>query len=877
MTGLDRLTTALTGRYQVLRELGAGGMATVYLAEDARHHRQVALKVLRPELAAVIGAERFLKEIETTANLQHPHILPLFDSGTVDGTVFYVMPFVEGESLRERLARDKQLPIADAVRITREVASALDYAHRKGIIHRDIKPENILLHDGQALVADFGIALAASTTGGTRMTETGMSLGTPHYMSPEQAMGERTLDARTDVYALGCVLYEMLTGEPPFNGPTAQAIVARVMTDRPRAMTEARPTVPEHVEAAVTTALQKLPADRFATAAEFSSALTSTGYTTPGRPVAAVTRGGSGRLLWVVAGIALLAAGAMTVALLKRPPMVDPPVVRSTIRLPEGTYLTERSLALSRDGTRLVVVASDHGRIRLLLRHLDGMEFVPITGSEDAIYPFISADGRWIAFRSGAQEKKALLDGGAAVTIGAGSWNGAWAADGTMYFPQDYNTGLFRMSDEGGTVTVLSTPDSSRQELGHWHPQLLPGGRHLLFTAFSTPIEKARIEALDLRTGERTVLVEGAVDGRYLPTGHLLFARGATIFAVAMSAQSLQVTGTPVPVLEDVSHDATDGRTSIAISDDGTLVYVKASHFDAPSQLMWHDRTGRTTLVAGAPAHAQQPALSPDGTRLAYTLDDGGWDLWVLDLRRGSRTRLTTGGGADFAPTWTADGESVLFSSERPVFDLYQRVADASSPVQSVLISGNDKFVTGAVPGGREVLFAETVLSRSVIRRHAVGATTSPDTILAGPANFRQPRLSPDGQWLAYTSDESGRHEVYVAPYPNVSARRLQVSTEGGIDPAWTQHGREIVFRGGAMIMAVPFDPTRGQLGATTPLFAHNRVASVSGEQTQSFAVTPDGQRFLMAVRPPGTDPREFVVVTNWFKELREKLAAVGR
>ncbi|MFN2326608.1 MAG: serine/threonine-protein kinase, partial [Gemmatimonadales bacterium] len=251
---LEHLRASLADRYQILRELGAGGMATVYLAEDGKHHRQVALKVLRPELAAVIGAERFLKEIETTANLQHPHILPLFDSGTVDGTVFYVMPFVEGESLRDRITRERQLPVTEAVRIAREVASALDYAHRKGIVHRDIKPENILLHDDQALVADFGIALAASTTGGSRMTETGMSLGTPHYMSPEQAMGERTLDARTDVYALGCVLYEMLSGEPPFNGPTAQAIVARVMTDKPRPLTESRPTVPAHVEAAVTTA-----------------------------------------------------------------------------------------------------------------------------------------------------------------------------------------------------------------------------------------------------------------------------------------------------------------------------------------------------------------------------------------------------------------------------------------------------------------------------------------------------------------------------------------------------------------------------------------------------------------------------------------------
>src|SRR3954447_1649960 len=284
-----RLQLALSDRYRIEREIGAGGMATVFLGQDLRHDRRVALKLLRPELSAVIGAERFLAEIKLTANLQHPHILPLFDSGEVvvdnpEGAqrhLFYVMPFVEGESLRALLNREKQLPVAEAVRIAGEVASALDYAHRHGVVHRDIKPENILLHDGRALVADFGIALAASKAGGNRMTETGMSLGTPHYMSPEQAMGEREITARSDVYAIGVVLYEMLTGDPPFTGSTAQAIVARVLTESPRPILPQRHTIPPHVEAAVLTALEKLPADRFASAAQFAEALTRPTFTAP--------------------------------------------------------------------------------------------------------------------------------------------------------------------------------------------------------------------------------------------------------------------------------------------------------------------------------------------------------------------------------------------------------------------------------------------------------------------------------------------------------------------------------------------------------------------------------------------------------------------
>src|SRR4051794_9441081 len=300
-----RLQLALSDRYRIEREIGAGGMATVFLAQDLRHDRRVALKLLRPELSAVIGAERFLAEIKLTANLQHPHILPLFDSGEVvvdhpqgaQRYLFYVMPFVEGESLRARLNREKQLPVADAVRIALEVASALDYAHRHGVVHRDIKPENILLHDGQALVADFGIALAASKAGGSRMTETGMSLGTPHYMSPEQAMGEREITARSDVYALGAVLYEMLSGDPPFTGSTAQAVVARVVTESPRSLTAQRHTIPRNIEAAVLTALEKLPADRFATAAEFAEALRdksySTGATTAAMPATADAAAGA--------------------------------------------------------------------------------------------------------------------------------------------------------------------------------------------------------------------------------------------------------------------------------------------------------------------------------------------------------------------------------------------------------------------------------------------------------------------------------------------------------------------------------------------------------------------------------------------------------
>ncbi len=434
-SALERLAAALADRYRIERELGAGGMATVYLAQDLKHDRRVAIKVLRPELAAVIGAERFLSEIRTTANLQHPHILPLFDSGVAvvghespvtspDPSVtrdsrltagsgpasylYYVMPFIEGESLRDRLTREQQLPVADAVRIASEIAGALDYAHRRQVIHRDIKPENILLHDGRALVADFGIALAASKAGGTRMTETGMSLGTPTYMSPEQAMGEREITARSDVYALGCVTYEMLIGEPPFTGPSAQAIIAKVMTTEAASLTGQRRSIPSAVEDAVLTALEKLPADRFATAAEFATALngqmvgrtggrTTTAIRPPVRPIALY---GALVLLSLVA-VAL----AASVYSLRRSAVPGPAVYDASLpdSAPMSFAVTSsnvsygeplRNLSISSAGDFAVYAARHRDSTELWYRSLRTGEVRPLGGTQGATAPRISPDGQ---------------------------------------------------------------------------------------------------------------------------------------------------------------------------------------------------------------------------------------------------------------------------------------------------------------------------------------------------------------------------------------------------------------------------------------------------------------------------------------------------
>jgi hypothetical protein len=490
MNILAQLQSTLTD-YRIEREIGAGGMATVFLARDLRHDRPVAVKVLNPELGAVLGVERFLSEIKVTANLQHPNLLPLFDSGEASGLLYYVMPFVEGESLRMKLHREKQLPIDEAVRIAVAVANALDYAHAHDIVHRDLKPENILLQAGQPVVADFGIALAVSKAGGNRITQTGLSLGTPEYMSPEQAAGDRVTDRRSDIYSLGAMTYEMLTGEPPHTGSTAQAIIARLLTDRPRSIRSSRPSVPEHVEAAVEHALEKLPADRFATAREFAEALQGRGapvLRTAAQPAVTVARRGWKERLRdpIEVGLAAVALLALVAAALLRrqAPHADSiPAVRFALSTPDSLRAFDNypwPAAISPRGDVLVYASTRGGTVRLLALRTDQLEARPIPGTEGGFQPLFSPDGRWVAFEQGTKEKKVRLDGSAPITIAEGGGaNGAdWSsADELIVGATGPAYGLSRVSTAGGELVQFTHPDSSQGEKQHVWPIARESGR----------------------------------------------------------------------------------------------------------------------------------------------------------------------------------------------------------------------------------------------------------------------------------------------------------------------------------------------------------------------------------------------------------------
>ncbi len=841
-----RLTAALSDRYRLERELGQGGMATVYLAQDLKHDRQVAIKVLRPELAAVIGADRFLSEIKTTANLQHPHILPLFDSGAADSFLFYVMPFIEGESLRDRLNREKQLPIVDAVRIASEVAGALDYAHRHNVVHRDIKPENILLHDGRALVADFGIALAASRAGGTRMTETGMSLGTPTYMSPEQAMGEREISARSDVYALGCVTYEMLVGEPPFTGPTAQSIVAKVMTAEPTGLIAQRKSVPPQVEAAVFTALEKLPADRFASAAEFAMALVNPTTATRRTTVMAAGRPGRRRPGWLPAalvGVVAFGAGGLAAALVLRQPAPRfPPVrLRYAMTLPDSGALVDHNgsgLAYAPDGSAFAYTS----RLGMMLRASDKLDAVPVPGARRGVSPFFSPDGRWLGYMDGAKVMKVPLAGGAPVTIcdSCTGYSFSWGSDDTVRYhtapaANPNSRILMAVSARGGRPYVIAV-DSAIDALRG--PILVPATRIVLVSAFSG--SSSRLAALNLDSHVITVFDQPGFTPQWVAAGFVtLTSADGSLIALPFDAKRGRPSGAPVTIARDVSQP--DGFVSrAAVSASGAILYP-LSGGNAPRRLALVGRAGSVTLLPSEGRVYASPRFSPDGRRLALGITDqtGTRDVWVLDIAQRTWSRLTTS-GINNRPAWTPDGRRLVYSSND---DLWWIAADGSGRPESLLVANGNRFAGSVTPDGRGLVFQEQASDRSGIRSMIFDSAPASRLLIPGTFGESAPALSPDGKWLAYQSDETGQMEVYVRPYPGPGAQ-VPVSLQGGTEAVWAHSGRELYFRAGDSLMAAtvtlrPAFAVTGRRLLFTGAFA-------TGDSYREYDVAPDDQHFVM-------------------------------
>ncbi|NNL31300.1 MAG: serine/threonine-protein kinase [Gemmatimonadetes bacterium] len=901
MEPLDRLNAALDGRYRIVRQVGAGGMATVYLADDVRHARRVALKVLKPELAAVVGADRFLSEITTTANLQHPHILPLYDSGEADSFLFYVMPYVEGESLRQRLDREHQLPVGGAVPMAVNVAEALDFAHRQGVVHRDIKPANILLLDDKPVVSDFGIALAVgAAAGGDRLTDTGLSLGTPHYMSPEQATGDQAVGAASDVYSLACVLYEMLVGVPPYTGRTAQAILAQILTEPITPPARQRPATPPNVDAAIRKALEKVPADRFITARDFAGALTAPGfrYQDSHATDTIETKGGTG--LWKGVAAATTVAAIAAIAFAVTSPSSGPPSGAVVERFASPFDPSEAprfgeagTFALAPDGSFLVYRGppDPSGTTQLWVRQwseLSARRLLP-QGQERAGGPSVSRDGSEVAASVGPNE---CVDGSALSSALAAtatdsepcrivvmplSGSGTrelsrgtspyWASDGHVYYST--SSGTERVPEAGGVTETVTSLGAG--ETAHVVSDLVePSGELLIYAGLAGG--DPEIRAVDPETGLAKAITRG-FSPRFAAPDHLLFVTpDLTLTAARFDPRRMEITGPEVTLVRDVS--------AFSIADDGRLFY-STGFGGSRFEFAWIDRFGRMEPVdqgwAFNPGTGNRGwSLSPDGTRIAVReISNAGLDIWIKELNGGPHRRLTLDPAADWAPRW-ATNDIVTFLSERSGDrDVFSRSADGTGDAR--LVWDDERRISEAQlsPDARWIVARSGQASAAAGTRdiYAIDLVDSMATpILAEPFDEATPNLSPDGRWLAYISNEGGRYEVFVRPFPSVNDDKVQVSVDGGWMPTWANSGAELFYVNEQRdLVAASIDTSNGfRVLERQRLFT---LPEGSPRPATAVLIWPDTEddRFLVA-RPVEEAGWSFVLVNNFSAELQRRV-----
>jgi serine/threonine-protein kinase len=874
---LDRLTAALADRYAIERELGAGGMATVYLAEDLKHHRKVAVKVLRPELAAVLGAERFVQEITTTANLQHPHILPLFDSGEADSFLYYVMPFIDGETLRDKLNRETQFGIEEAVRITTEVADALDYAHRNNVIHRDIKPENILLHDERPMVADFGIALAVSAAAGGRMTETGMSLGTPHYMSPEQATADKNLTNRSDIYSLGCVLYEMLAGEPPHTGGSAQAIVMKIVADEARPVAELRKSVPPHVAAATAQALEKLAADRFGTAKEFAEALTNPAFTLPSAQAGVASAPASAAWNRVSVGLAALAVALLGTTLWGwlggRSAPSEP--LRFSI-VPEGVEIIASSsydpIALSPDGRTIAFTGRSETDTAnaIYLRDLDDFEVRRVANTDGAASVFFSPDGQWLGFKVDRELRKVPIDGGASILLASDMralrGTATWGPDGRIAYASTATRQRLSWVGENGEEMETMLPED--WEFSALWSTYVPNGRGLIFQVCTDLVctdESLGLHVLDLERREVRPLREEGTRGWALESGHLLYSRDdGAVMVAPFDLDALELTGPPVPLLEGVQ-TGLEGIGRVAVSSGGSLVYL-SGEASSGAELFLVDREGVATLLPAAPRMYRAASISPDGRFIAASLwGDDGSEGRIISIDDGVETVFQSGGTRYV--TWVGR-DHVGWGSDST---FYVRPRDLSGASRLVYMgSGGPGRPTepSFTPDGSIVIYG---VGRQLVRIElGQSEPLVADTVFRNSQLFRAPALSHDGNWVAFVMDETGGFEVYVRRTDGTGGR-YRVSLGGGLEPEWSPVRLELFYRTPEGFFAARLQDGDEPTFERKFLFDDLEFFRRLRPDFSLFDVHPDGERFLM-IRNASTSDSRLRVVVNWLAEYEARV-----
>jgi len=889
------------GPYEIVTTLGAGGMGEVYRARDTRLGRDVAIKVLPQHLSSNPDLRtRLEREARSISSLQHPHICVLYDVGHHDGTDFLVMELLEGETLAARLHRGA-LPLEQLLKIAVEIANALDRAHRQGIVHRDLKPGNIMLTKSGAKLMDFGLAKpaplgvavggpgnapllsAARTAEGpspaSPLTTSGSIVGTIQYMPPEQIEG-KPADARSDIFAFGAVLYEMATGKRAFEGKSQLSVASAILEKDPEPVSSVQPTSPPALDFVIRTCLAKDPDARFQTAHDVELQLKwiAAGGSQAGMPSPVPIRREVREQIW--RGAALLFAVssiALAVAYFKTKSAEGVhPVTRFAISLPATQALAlvdHTALALSPDDKHVVYVSQSSGTSQLYLRSIDRLDALPLPGTDGASSPFFSPDGEWIGFFADGQLKKISVNGGPPVTLAEASENrgGSWGPDDTIVYSPSPPVGLSRVSAAGGQPQLLTTPEAARGERTHRWPEILPGGKAVVFTVGSLTSSDyfldAALAVLSLDTSKIKILPLKGTNPHYLATGHLLFGSQGGLFAVPFDLRRLEVTGAALPVLEGVALFAGTGAVQYSVSRAGSIVYVPGNPQGASNPLVWVSRDGSTHPLAAPQRPYGEPHLSPDGNRVAVTLRGRNADVWIYDIGRNILTRLTFE-GSNSAAVWTPDGKRIAYRCEKSGasnLGICWKPADGSVAEERLTASTYTQLPQSFSPDGEFLAFSQfDPKTQQDIWILPLKGNRQPRPFLKTTFYENHPELSPDGHWLAYESTDTGVSEVYVQAFPGPGGK-WQISNGGGEFPRWARNGRELLYYSGSTLMSVNIS-YRPTFSATAPrrLF-EGRPLSLGAGATTLYDIAPDGQHLIMAWgSETGPGSTQVHVVLNW-------------
>ena len=891
------------GPYEIVAPLGSGGMGEVYRARDTRLERTVAIKVLPTSLAADPQFRvRFDREARTISQLDHPHICALHDVGEQDGVAYLVMQYLEGETLAARLSRlaaDRPtggLPFEQALTLAIEIAGALNAAHRAGVIHRDLKPGNVMLTNAGAKLLDFGIAksqaapvagsgLSMLPTTPPSLTAQGAIVGTLQYMAPEQLEGKEA-DARTDIFAFGALVHEMLTGRKAFEGKSTAGLIAAILEHEPMPASSVQTLAGPALDRLVRTCLAKDPDDRWQSTgdllrelkwiAQGRSAMVRSDEVATSRRTAWWS---NATLAWGVAAIAALAAAAGGVAFWTARPSPSPliqPSVKSNLTLPDNARLVVDglgALAISPRGTHVVLVAQRDGVPRLYLRQLDTFDAKVIPGTEGAMSPFFSPDGQWVGFGAEGKLKKVSIAGGLPVVLADAPviMGGTWGPDGTIvYAPTD--VGMYRVSSAGGPATPATTLDGPAGEGGHLWPEFLPDGKSILFTVGTTGtnMERARIVLHSLTTGSRRTLIQGGTHARYVSSGHIVYATAGTLMAAPFDLATGTVTGTGVPVLEGVAQSST-GASHFSVAASGALVFAPGVVQIPTRSLVWLDRTGAETRLPLPSRPYWPPQLSPDGKHIAVGIEGPTHDIWISEVGRDTLTRVTYGSD-NFLPVWTPDSTRIAFQSNRSgAWNIFWTPVDRSTPPELLVASGSVSVASSFSADGRTLVYFQMGAHTSGdLWFVPVSGSRTAKPFLQTPAIEMMASVSPDGRWIAYQSNESGRDEVYVQRFPD-GGRVRQISKTGGVAPRWS--ARELFYVTGTALAVVDVQGgPEAVFGTPRDLF---KLSFPVLGPTFPFDVTADGKRFLTAredAHEPG--PTQVNIVQGWFEELRRRTSA---